>query len=90
MRADFPNRGGDNRPELISWERFSETFDERHLTLLDQDETAFGHESRFSQFVARETATPTYGKAWRGHGAKPHQDAGRAATTLRLKSHAKI
>ncbi len=77
LRVDFPDRGGEDRLETISWDSFFETFDERKLAFLYQDETADGHESRFSKFVERDTAA-AHGKneADRGHGAKAQRGGG--------------
>jgi len=51
LRFDFGEQ--DERLEPISWEEFFETFEDRGLALLEQEETADGKQSRFSKFVNR-------------------------------------
>ena len=74
LRVDFPDRHGEDRLEPISWEGFFETFDERGLAFLYQDETANGHESRFSKFIEREPAHPSSGDG-ADHGHEPSAPA---------------
>ncbi len=52
LRFDF--REPDDKLEQISWEEFFETFEDRNLAFLHQDETASGKTSRFFKFVRRE------------------------------------
>src|SRR6185437_16783279 len=49
LRFDFPDYGGD-RLEHIPWEKWFDTFDERKLVLLYQEEKADGHQSNFFHF----------------------------------------
>lgn len=51
LRIDFAEP--DEALEPISWEEFFETFEDRGLAFLYQDETAGGEESRFFKFVSR-------------------------------------
>lgn len=51
LRVDFAE--ADDRLEPISWEEFFDTFEDRKLAFLHQDETADGQESRFFKFVNR-------------------------------------
>ena len=51
LRIDFAEP--DEALEPISWEEFFETFEDRNLAFLYQDETADGQESRFFKFVNR-------------------------------------
>lgn len=52
LRVDFAE--ADESLEPISWEEFFETFEDRQLAFLHQDNTAEGKESRFFKFVSRE------------------------------------
>ncbi|MRX51123.1 hypothetical protein GI374_11830 [Paracoccus sp. S-4012] len=51
LRIDFAER--DEALEEISWEEFFETFEDRGLAFLYQDETKDGEESRFFKLVRR-------------------------------------
>ena len=51
LRIDFAER--DDALEEISWDEFFETFEDRGLAFLYQDETKDGKESRFFKFVNR-------------------------------------
>jgi hypothetical protein len=51
LRFDFAEP--DDKLEEISWEQFFQTFDDRELALLHQDETSDGKVSRFFKFVRR-------------------------------------
>jgi hypothetical protein len=51
LRIDFAEP--DDKLEPISWEEFFETFEDRKLAFLHQDETAAGKTSRFFKFVRR-------------------------------------
>lgn len=51
LRVDFAE--AEDRLQPISWEEFFETFEDRKLAFLHQDETADGEESRFFKFVNR-------------------------------------
>ena len=44
----------DEKLEVISWDDFFETFEDRQLALIYQDKTSDGKQSRFSKFVRRE------------------------------------
>lgn len=52
LRVDFGKR--DDALDEIPWEAFFETFEDRGLAFLYQDETKDGEESRFFKFVKRE------------------------------------
>lgn len=51
LRVDFAER--DDKLEEISWDEFFDTFEDRGLAFLYQEETADGKESRFFRFVNR-------------------------------------
>ena len=51
LRIDFQEP--DEALEEISWDDFFDTFEDRKLAFLYQDETAGGDESRFFKFVSR-------------------------------------
>jgi glutathione synthase/RimK-type ligase-like ATP-grasp enzyme len=51
LRIDFRHN---DRLEDVDWNTFFETFDDRKLAFLYQDETADGSESRFFKFVKRD------------------------------------
>lgn len=51
LRVDFAER--DEKLEEISWDEFFDTFEDRGLAFLYQEETADGKESRFFRFVNR-------------------------------------
>ena len=51
LRIDFAER--DKKLEEISWDEFFDTFEDRGLAFLYQDETKDGKESRFFKFVNR-------------------------------------
>ncbi len=51
LRIDFGKP--EENLEKISWEEFFETFDERKLAFLHQDETADGELSRFNKLISR-------------------------------------
>ncbi len=55
IRLDFPGYSGEGKLEPISWEEWSEKFDENDLVLLFQEETAGGQRSNFNKLVKRET-----------------------------------
>lgn len=57
LRIEFPGYSGGEPLEPISWDEFFQTFDEKHLTMLYQETTVSGQDSRFVKFVSRETAT---------------------------------
>ena len=50
IRLDFPGFSGENSLEEISWDEFFETFEDRKLAFLYQDE----EDSRFSKLISRE------------------------------------
>jgi hypothetical protein len=51
LRVDFGPK--EERLEEISWKAFFETFEDRKLAFLHQDNTADGQPSRFFKFVKR-------------------------------------
>ena len=51
LRIDFAER--DEKLEEVSWDEFFDTFEDRGLAFLYQDETKDGKESRFFKFVNR-------------------------------------
>jgi hypothetical protein len=52
LRIDFAEP--DDKLEQIPWDEFFETFEDRQLGFLHQDETGGGKTSRFFKFVRRE------------------------------------
>lgn len=53
LRINFPGYAEDNLKN-ISWEEFFETFDERNLSFLYQEETKDGGESRFFKLISND------------------------------------
>jgi hypothetical protein len=51
LRVDFAEP--DDKLEPIDWDEFFETFEDRKLAFLHQDETSDGQQSRFFKFVHR-------------------------------------
>jgi len=54
LRIDFPGYSGEGSLEEISWEEWFETFNDRELAFLYQEESAGGKESRFFKLINRE------------------------------------
>ncbi len=54
LRIDFGEK--EDSLEEISWDEFFETFEDRHLAFLYQEETGEGGTSRFFKFVEREAS----------------------------------
>lgn len=54
LRIDFPGRGSENRLEALSWEDFFDTFEDKKLAFLYQEQTKTGRVSRFNKFVSRD------------------------------------
>jgi hypothetical protein len=54
LRVNFPDYSGKESLEKISWEQFFDTFEEKKLAFLYQDELRSGETSRFFKFVSRE------------------------------------
>lgn len=52
LRIDFGEK--EESLEEISWDKFFETFEDRHLAFLYQDESGQGGTSRFFKFVHRD------------------------------------
>jgi hypothetical protein len=55
LRIDFPGYSGEGKLEEISWDEWFETFEDRELAFLYQEETSKGEESRFFKLVKRES-----------------------------------
>lgn len=53
IRIDFPGYSGEGSLEEISWDDWFETFEDRDLGLLVQDETEDGQKSNFNKLVSR-------------------------------------
>lgn len=51
LRINFPGYSGENSLEEISWDEWFQTFDEKNLSFLYQDETSDGQQSRFFKLV---------------------------------------
>lgn len=93
LRIDFPDQGHQDSLEAVSWDAFFRTFDERELAFLYQDETADGHESRFSRFIERdeeERGASKHGshKSTRADSA-PHRGSSGAEGKKRPRPHSK-
>ena len=56
LRINFPGYAEDNL-ENISWDRFFETFEDKNLAFLYQEETKDGGESRFFKLIDRNGNT---------------------------------
>jgi hypothetical protein len=58
LRIEFPEgpQSDDDALEEISWEAWFSAFDENHLALVYQAETADGDESRFNKLIGRESS----------------------------------
>jgi hypothetical protein len=54
LRFDFD--GKDEALEEIDWDTFFDIFEQHHLALLEQEQTASGRTSRFSKFIRRDGA----------------------------------
>jgi hypothetical protein len=52
LRIDFPGYSGEGTLEEIPWEEWGQTFQDRGLEFLYQEETAGGKESRFFKLVS--------------------------------------
>lgn len=57
LRIDFSEPEASLEP--ISWDEFFETFEDRELAFLYQDNTADGHTSRFFKFIHRRESEAT-------------------------------
>ena len=51
LRINFPGYSGEDSLEEVSWEEWYETFKDRDLAFLYQEETAGGKESRFFKLI---------------------------------------
>jgi hypothetical protein len=51
LRINFPGYSGEDSLEEISWDEWYETFKDRGLAFLYQEETAGGKESRFFKLI---------------------------------------
>lgn len=89
LRIDFPDRRGSDALEEISWQSFFETFDERQLAFLYQDQTADGHESRFSKFIERDAAEVGQPQKQGSGSRKPTNHEPASGGTAHKKRHAK-
>jgi hypothetical protein len=56
LRIDFPGGAGQDRLEHISWDEWFETFDERDIDFLYQEQKASGEVSTFFKLVNQGTA----------------------------------
>ncbi len=54
LRIDFPGYSGKDSLEEITWEDWYQTFQDRNLEFLYQDQTAGGKESRFFKLINKE------------------------------------
>ena len=54
LRIDFPGFSGEGRLEEIPWEEWYQTFEDRGLAFLYQEQTSGGEESRFFRLLKRE------------------------------------
>ena len=51
---NFPGYSGEDTLEEISWEEWYDTFKEKNLAFLYQDETSGGKESRFFKLISND------------------------------------
>ncbi len=56
IRLDFPGYSGQDSLQAVDWDEWFQKFDENHLALLVQDQTARGQQSNFNKLVSRDTA----------------------------------
>jgi len=84
IRLAFPGarKSRDNALEEISWNEWFERFDENHLALLHQEETAAGERSNFNKIISRETAA----EAERATGGKGRSATPRENTAARPRA----
>lgn len=54
LRINFPGFSGDDVLEEVPWEEWGQTFEDRKLAFLYQEETAAGEQSRFFRLIKRE------------------------------------
>jgi len=54
LRINFPGYSGEDSLEEVGWEEWFQTFDDRGLAFLYQEETAGGKESRFFKLINRD------------------------------------
>ena len=54
LRIDFPGYSGEDSLEEISWDEWYQTFKEKDLSFLYQEETSDGKESRFFKLVSNK------------------------------------
>jgi hypothetical protein len=57
IRLDLPGYGGADSLEPSSWDEWLRAFDDDHLALVHQDETAAGARSNFNRLVSRDSAS---------------------------------
>lgn len=77
LRFDFPGYTGAESLQHIGWDEFFEKFDEQHLALLYQPQTASGQKSNFNKLVSMET-TETAKRP-------PRKSAGRSGNSARSR-----
>jgi hypothetical protein len=54
LRIDFPGYSGADSLEEISWDEWYDTFKEKNLEFLYQDELSSGKESRFFKLINKD------------------------------------
>ena len=54
LRINFPGYSGEDTLEEIPWEEWGQTFEDRGLEFLYQEETAGGKESRFFKLINKK------------------------------------
>lgn len=54
LRIDFPNYGGKDTLQPISWEQFFQKFEDKKLAFVYEERTASGQLSHFSKFISRD------------------------------------
>ncbi|MCA9738466.1 MAG: hypothetical protein KC645_12645 [Gemmatimonadetes bacterium] len=66
LRIDFPDYTGEGALEAITWDEWFDTFDDRDLVFLFQEETAEGELSNFNKLITADTAAGAEDEAeWR-------------------------
>ncbi len=84
VRLGFPGAANaeDNALEEISWDEWSEKFDEHNLAFLYQEETAGGERSNFNKIISRETAEEVnHAVGGKGRSASPQRPSGSEGTS---------
>lgn len=69
LRIDFPGYSGEDSLEEISWDEWYDTFRDKNLAFLYQDETSSGKESRFFKLISNEESGNDHQSGGRHHNS---------------------